>query len=431
MAVRIYCNDVAKYFFNKTGIVWLLTNNLNTTVKVEFDGVGSGSDTWFGEYYDYITIKKQNNSITYRTSSYSISCVPKDFSYSDYNSGAQDNVCVTIGAENFSFTFPKFELGDVYLNGTNIGTFTKYFGGAEANIYICPSSDYFKPTITQFSDISIQQGDWNGFTVAGTTVLAVDTVRFGNANSDDANNYYKVDVSIYGKQSDTDYTLTRIDNNTIKITNVISTPAEENSYTLSIWVKVTNRYGGSVSEYKRITINPYHLPRLFLNRTGEVSYVSRCQQDGTPDGLGDHGHLHLVWDVSKINTTGSGVINTLQSCTVVLNGGTTLEPSGGSIDAGYLDYIFPLAVETQGNLTVTLTDTRKSNTITGLSVPKGSMPLSLYDAGGGTGVAFGRMATQEGMWCYMPLYIQSCTSGSSKMFRLKIDDNGNITAESV
>ena len=406
----------------------LYTTNFNSNVTVRFDGKGSGSGIYTGRWYDYVKITKQEVTTTYETSSKSVTLTPSDFAYKDSNDSGDVYYKFEIGNSLIIGGDDYLRLEDIYLNGTKIETVkpqTLY--GDSLTIYIWANRYYYVPYISM-GDISIQSVSWNSLPIAGESILKVDSISFGNTKSDDVNNYYEVTVSVY---SGSNPTVVRSSNTSIKITDIVAKSSEETSYTLTVSVRVRNRYRGSASATKSITIYPYHLPRLFLNRIGEVSYVSRCQQDGTADGLGSYGHLHLVWDVSPINTTGSGIINTLQSAVVVLNDTTTLSPSGGSIASGYLDYIFPLSQETQGNLAITLTDTRKSNTITGLNVPKGSMPLSLYDDGSNIGVAFGCMATDKGAWMYMPFYLQSSTSGSTKMFRLCIDDNGNITAKAV
>lgn len=434
MAVRLYLKDAIDIKPTVTG-TWrdVCIPYLSGSLTIEFDGGGSGNNDIWGEYYDEITITRRGENISYRGTSKTISFSSYDFDYGEIDSVPK--IVVKVGRGGSPYAAPtKLVLGDVFLNGvkidvvnTPIATFDDYYS---FNIMLDPLT--FKPQI-EMDDITIKSDDWNGFPVANATILKVDGIRVSNARSDDPNKYFSISQSGH---YNCDFTITKVNDTTSKINDIVTVASEEKAIVVTVEVSVRNRYfanGRSNATYvsKSITVYPYHLPRLFLNSTGEVSYVSRCQQNGTPDGLGNYGHLHLVWDVAKINTTGSGIINTLQNCVVILNGGTTLSPTGGSLESGYLDYIFPLAVETQGNLEITLTDTRKSNTITGLSVPKGSMPMSLYDGGGGTGVAFGRMATQEGLWCYMPIYIQSATNGSSKMFRLKIDDNGNISTEQV
>lgn len=430
MAVYITGDGLSYSSFFSTDMVAQLnlrTTNFNSNVTVRFDGKGSGGSIT-SRWYDYVKITSREVTTTYETSSKSVTLTPSDFAYKDSTDSGGSYYKFEIGNSMVIGGSDYLRLGDIYLNGTKVATVeAQSLWGDVLTIIIGANNDYYVPYVSM-GDITIQSVDWNGLPVAGESILKIDNVYFGNARSDDINNYYAVTVNVYGGSSPT---VVRSSNTSIKITDIVSNNSEETIYTLTVIVSVRNRYGGSAIATKSITIYPYHLPRLFLNRTGEVSYVSRCQQDGIADGLGSYGHLHLVWDVSKINTTGSGVVNTLQSAVVVLNGSATLSPSGGSIESGYLDYIFPLTTETQGNLLITLTDTRKSNTITGLNVPKGSMPLSMFDNGSSIGVAFGCMATEGGAWMYMPFYLQSSTSGSTKMFRLCIDDNGNITAQAV
>lgn len=435
MAVRITGNGltVKSGSISKGYTLYLNLSNLTSSIKVEFDGVGSGTTSMDADYYDYVEITRKGTKTTYKASSKSITCSASDFGYQSSDTVGNAYLKFAIGAK-YSLGGPTLTLGDVYLNGTKVDTVHKseLTFSDDYEIAISPDPNTFKPTINSFSDITVQSGAWNGFPVAGTAIMKVATIKVGNAVSNDPNNRYDISVSISGGGGGyNDKTVTRVNNNTISITNIVTPTSEETAYTLSVTVSVSNRYGESTYQTKSVTIYPYHLPRLVLNMSGAVSYVSRCQQNGSADGLGGYGHLHLVWDVSKINTTGSGTINTLKSVKVVLNNTTTLTPSSGSISDGYIDYIFPLAIETQGNLTITLTDTRKANAITGLNVPKGSMPLSLFDDGSNIGVSFGCMATQKGAWVYMPFYLQSSTSGSTKMFRLCVDDNGNITAKAV
>lgn len=435
MALRITGDGLSLSSTSSGAFAYINVSNLSSTITISFDGVGSGATDVGGakvEYYDYLKINRKGSETTYRASSKSISCSPSDWGYLNSDTSGRPYLSVEAGEVYNLVGGPLLTLGDVYLNGTKIDTVKTYTYSDTYKIYFYVNPNTYYPKINSFSNITIQSGGWNGFAVAGASVMQVATVTFGNTKSDDPNNHYDVSVSIYGGGNSTnDFTVTRVNNTTIKITNIVTPTAEESAYSLSVTVKVVNRYSSSTSQSKTVTIYPYHLPRLYLNRAGEVSYVSRCQQDGSADGLGEYGHLHLVWDVSKINTTGSGTVNTLQSYKVVLNSSTTLTPTSGSISSGYLDYIFPLAIATQGNLTITLTDTRKTNTITGLNVPKGSMPLSLFDDGSNIGIAFGCMATEKGAWVYMPFYLQSSTSGSTKMFRICVYDDGTIKAVAI
>lgn len=403
MALRITGDGLSLDSTSSGAFGFINVGNLNTTISVSFDGVGSGTTNMgmgvTAEYYDYLKINRKGSETTYRASSKSFSCSPSDWGYLNSDSSGRPNLSIEAG-ENYNLVGgPLLTLGDVYLNGTKIDTVKKGMYADTYKIYFYVNPNIYYPKINSFSDIAIQSGGWNGFAVAGASVMQVSTVTFGNTKSDDPNNHYDVSVSIYGGGNSTnDYTVTRVNNTTIKITNIVTPTAEENAYSLSVTVKIRNRYDSSVSQSKTITIYPYHLPRLFLNRTGEVSYVSRCQQDGSADGLGEYGHLHLVWDVSKINTTGSGTVNKLQSCKVVLSSATTLSPKSGSISSGYLDYIFPLDTATQGNLAITLTDTRKTNTITGLNMTQKQFAVF-------TGIPYRTIQNWEGNVNACPLYV--------------------------
>ena len=439
MAIYITSSDIEKLAYKyidpdtnpyiKT--LGLIPKTLSGTITIEFDPFPTSTDFSGMPLTGYNYISEKRYAGDGSTTEYKTTKLTTSFNADDFKTKSDGSVnYVAIGwtlSSSIIFFLGGPRTDDVYLNGVKTGysiDVPNLLGPTLGLAY-----DDF-PVSVEVDDITIQENGWNGYAVGGDSVLQISNIKVYNTRSDTPNVSRKVSVSIAGRDNNKEYSLTQLSEDTWQLKNIYTLSSEEQSSTLTISVTGTNNYK-SLTITKSITIYPYHLPRLFLNRTGEVSYVSRCQQDGTADGLGSYGHLHLVWDVSPINTTGSGIINTLQSAVVVLNDTTTLSPSGGSIASGYLDYIFPLAQETQGNLTITLTDTRKSNTITGLNVPKGSMPLSMYDDGSNIGVAFGCMATDKGAWMYMPFYLQSSTSGSTKMFRLCIDDNGNITAKAV
>lgn len=429
MAVRITCSDASASIVTSGKSILLKLSNLTTNINVSFDGAGSGS-SMYGSWYDYIKIVEGSTEQEFKTTSKSVSIVPSNFEgVFSYMTAKY----IVVGQSN-ALAGTKLQLGDVYFNGNKIDTADTVTGldSAKYSIYIWPNGSVYKPKFTNFDNITIRSGGWNGFPIANATTLQISNISYTSEKSDDPTTYISCTITSYNLYvGNAEITAYSVDGNNTKVSKIVTPTSEETSYVLTISATLTNTWGGTATMTKSITIYPYHLPRLVLNKSGAVSYVSRCQQNGSADGLGTYGHLHLVWDVSKINTTGSGTVNTLQSATVVLNGGTTLSPSGGSISTGYLDYIFPLALETQGNLSITLKDTRKTNTITGLNVPKGSMPLSLYDDGSNIGISFGCMATEKGAWVYMPFYLQSSTSGSTKMFRICVYDDGTIKAVAV
>ena len=125
-------------------------------------------------------------------------------------------------------------------------------------------------------------------------------------------------------------------------------------------------------------VKGYSKPNIRQNVVSNNTYVSRVQEDGTIDGFGEYGFLHLTWDVVPINLDDP---NLLVSATVILNDEISLTPSSGSIAEGYIDYIFPLGLTLNGNLEIVLTDDLSSSSIKSQIVPKASMAMSLFDNG--------------------------------------------------
>lgn len=211
-------------------------------------------------------------------------------------------------------------------------------------------------------------------------------------------------------------------------------PSSQSNYTVTVKVTVTNGFGQSTIAYGYPRAYGYFMPRLVLNTTGDVTSVSRCDEEGDADGLGNYGKLHLKWETANVSTT-STPSNVLTSAIVKLNGSSTaLTPIGGSAADGYFDYLFELPIDREGQLSILLSDNVIDSTslealpITSQVVPKGVMPLSLFDDGNGVGVAYGRMATEHGFWCYLPFFLKSSDPNSNKVFEIKVDDNGVITS---
>lgn len=345
-------------------------------------------------------------------------------------SSFDDLITASDGNSNGGFYFaPQYTMfgmaygigGDVYYNGTRLGYANEGASLTPFRVYVVLNPAYYSYA-DSISDITgYNNTDYHGYLVAGITIPQITNIHVTNSVSNDDNTSFTVTATPAGTITETstqNYSWVRNYNNTI--------PANSEDTTYSVDISVRNKRYVSNTVTKTASVKGYHIPRLVVNTSGDNSYASRCDVNGNADGLGEYGKLHLKWEVSTIDPVNP---NDLRTVTVVLNDTTTLTPTQGSISDGYIDYIFPLDISTQGNLKITLTDDLRTNNITSLVVPKGAMPLSLFDAGGDQGVAFGRMATQSGAWVYMPLYIQSYQS--TRMFRLKISDAGVITAEQV
>lgn len=269
---------------------YIRVTSLTGTISVSFTGI---TPTGEGTYRSYNQIKEYRKDVltnTYEGTSHTFSYSVNDFNYLDASQTGYAYLKIELGTGGF---MPEnLPDQDVYINGTKFGTFESTNIGYV--IYVMPHPNYFKPQITSCSDLAIQSVEWNGLPIAGESILQIENVTFGNARSDDPNNYFDVRAEVYGGAGLYDYTKTKLSDSSYKFSNINCPSSESTAYYLTVYVRVNNRFGGQASISKEVIVYPYHLPRLFLNTTGSVAYVTRCQQDGTADGLGSYGKLHLV-----------------------------------------------------------------------------------------------------------------------------------------
>lgn len=257
---------------------------------------------------------------------------------------------------------------------------------------------------------SIYQGGFEGNIIAGITVLQ-ESISYIDAK--------RVVGSYNGAGITSEETL--LNSKTIQTGSVsrnFITPTNNENYVLTLTGTISNNTG-SVTETTTQNVKGYTVPLY-----GDQTSTSRCNAQGQPDSQGEYGRLYLTWKTTSIGT------NSLQSYQVKLNN-SVITPISGSISDGYLEYLFPLAQNVQGNLEIYLEDKISSNTITSLAVSKAINPLSLYQSGDSVGVAIGRICTESGFWCYEQFYLKSSSTGSIKIFNIQVDDNGQITATEV
>ena len=269
-----------------------------------------------------------------------------------------------------------------------------------------------EPTVYS-KTLTIQSGGFrNGTSIA---VASITTLRFRATVT-----YAKTaTLTVTGAGITNTYSLsvTKASSETITKDFVVNPSTDD--YQITATLNISNDTGNA-SGSSTFNVKGYHLPTY-----GSATYTARCLQDGTPDSQGAYGRMYLTWNVATILASNP---NKLQSYTVKLNG-TQITATSGSIADGYLNFIFPLAVNVQGNLSVYLADEVYNNTITSLVVPKSIMPLSLYQSGDSVGVSVGRMATSDGFWCYEEFYLKQ--SGGTKVFNVAIDGSGNMTITDV
>lgn len=253
------------------------------------------------------------------------------------------------------------------------------------------------------TSIAIQQDGYQNQIVASVTTLRV-SMSFVYAQ--------QATLTVSGAGITTNYPVSVTKASSESFTQDFVVSASSSDYTLSFTLTASNDTA-SVNDTDTASVKGYFLPTY-----ASSTYTRRCDSSGNADTNGEYGRLYLTWSVATVYST---TPNTLQSCVVKLNG-TTITATSGSIANGYLDFIFPLAVNVQGNLEVTFTDRILTNVITSLVVPKQTMPLSLYQSGDNVGVSIGRMCTDSGFWVYEDFYLKGYNH--TTIYQIYIDSNG-------
>ena len=293
-----------------------------------------------------------------------------------------------------------------YSGGGSLGTCASE-GSISGTISLPPIDP--SPTIVS-RNLAIQSNGFHSLAVASITTLRF-TASVTYAKS--------ATLTVTGAGITNTYSLSVTGASSETITKDFVVNPSTDNYQINATLSISNDTG-NVSGASTFNVRGYHLPTY-----GSATYTARCLQDGTADSQGEYGRLYLTWSIAPVDTSNP---NTLQTCTVKLNG-TQITATSGSISQGYLDFIFPLPVNVQGNLNVYFADEIYNNTITSLVVPKSIMPLSLYQSGDSVGVSVGRMATSDGFWCYEEFYLKQ--SGGTKVFNVAIDGSGNMTITDV
>lgn len=152
-----------------------------------------------------------------------------------------------------------------------------------------------------------------------------------------------------------------------------------------------------------VTVYSYAYPTY--NPT--YTYVNRCTASGRADGMGAYARIHIHYAISKVD--GDNVLNDI-ILRVNSSDCTQYRINSNWKTGEYADYIVPLVVGESGNIEITMTDSvcvalGTTSVITSLSVPKATLPLSLFDNGTDRGTAFGQMATRPGNWFYNNLVV--------------------------
>ena len=273
----------------------------------------------------------------------------------------------------------------------------------------------YYPTMT-LSNITPLENGFNGKIVAGITSIQC-PVTLGHNDSADTIGFETPRGYVYYLHNSSLTIPYDYENNKFYTYSAIG--ASEDNYTITLTAGVydlrgngINNQGGEIggSVSTTVQVYGYHLPTYDKRKT----YVTRCNAAGKVDGAGDHALIHIELDYAVIDGT-----NSIQSITATF-GGQTINATRGSIAEGYLEYIVAIAVESSADIDFEITDRIRTNEVS-LNIPSITVPLSLYDAGSGTGVAFGQMAINPGVWCYSDLIFYNPEGNAKVPYVIRYD----------
>lgn len=166
-------------------------------------------------------------------------------------------------------------------------------------------------------------------------------------------------------------------------TQSVTTPALRGKGTLRVTAKVTDFRGrpGEATPVD-ITVLEYAKPSVTV-------VAHRCNSSGTVDSEGAYMRIQVMSKISSLNGKNTA------TCKVVYPGGTLT----GS--ANYTSSILECDVASTHNIEVTVTD-RLSSTTKAAVIPIAYTLMDYYNTG--RGIAFGKVATRDGLDCAMPAY---------------------------
>lgn len=325
-------------------------------------------------------------------------------------------------SKTFTFTIPE-----TFYNEINTGDVEGFLIRTKGYFYETMFSDYVSTTRSTFSiDMKVPEtykpklslgtaypntNGYNGKFIAGISDVCIPYTLSHNDSKDTItinDPVCKYALNGYMVVADTrkDSFLSRV------------LDGSEQDYSLTFEIKVSDDRKRSVELKKEIYVYGYRLPSY----NQQKSWVSRCDASGRVDGLGGYAKLHIELTCSPIDGT-----NSIQSVTVK-KANQVLSPVSGSVSSGVLEYFMQIPVTESADLEITITDKLATNTITSFSIPLGTMPLSLFDDGSGTGAAFGQMATKHGVWFYQPLIFRTMINNKYEYFELTCNEYGMVMA---
>lgn len=268
----------------------------------------------------------------------------------------------------------------------------------QANI---PSS--YVPTITIDN---ISEGNTNipsGWPyVAGHSKLNVRTRFTGSANSTVVSRAVKV-----GNET---------------ITSDNATPLVEMSFTQPLMATSNQVYASTVDSRGRTGSASQNVQAVAYASPTIAIDVTRCQQDGTIDAMGEYALVRAKWSWTDVNNLNSASIKINVDGTLA----TTYQTTTNSQTTWKQIAILPNILATNDyTIQVVIQDALASSKVS-QTVTKATLPFSLFDDGNELGASFGRMATSKG-WNF---YDDNLEVNNGNIYATKSNGYGVVMARS-
>lgn len=230
--------------------------------------------------------------------------------------------------------------------------------------------------------------------------------------------------------------------NLIYSTSIASTDVEETlSMTVpitstTVWARatVTDSRGRTASDEMTINAVAYAQPQMAISAV-------RCDSLGNIDPIGNYINVQVDWSITQISTDNFTTENLVTYLST--DGGAAVQVDSTAVSgySGTVLFITALSAQSRGQIYSTLKDNLSAQVTSNIkSVPRASIPLSLYDDGVDLGVTMGGIASAGGFRCLMDAYfggdhlitaLDFSNTTISKYFQYQAGETYSIDAEAV
>ena len=252
-----------------------------------------------------------------------------------------------------------------------------------------PDTDIYRPTISiALSDaMSNKPSALDGMWIKNKSLLEGTITATAKSNATIDENKYVSSISGFS---------------TSYYTNPFTTVALTVAGSRTITYSATDSRGLTKTSTQAITVVDYTTPSI------SSAKVERCNSDGTLNESGTYGKVTVTYSVSPLN---NGSENKNTKTLTVKKDSDTAQTITTTNYSGTVSQVFPFSLTENSTytFTLTLTDIFGSTTYT---FTLGTAFKTVSKRAGGKGIAFGKVATQDGFDCNMNAIFRGTLTGT-------------------